>query len=386
MYSKIRKVNMLDEAKRLMGEETVALTFRENLDNSPLKTSRNERSTLHMFDLAEDLDLVVEEGDRSVKQVELGETYNSFEPFRSFFFKKAQLNFMCAETLTIVCFLFHPKEGVHKMLEITPEGEKVLDVAESDLHKFKGSLSSSMLKFLNKKYHSKKSKVVPKFYKVESDLLQENLLTLEASFTSHLTTFRVGLIYGRAGQSEEDMLTSYAKEKVDSIAFQKFLTLLYGEHKEEEGTFDHSEEEQKHTKSIHYKGFEIIVHNATMMNQEEHRRLIGNDLALIYFIEGGAMKVKRFRGQVNSLACVVKKEMEDMYSMGGFFRSNISPYPPKIPENHYFDSIQLKEALLMKVINGLIACQKCPPISLMYARLFNNKMKDAIAKFPHKSK
>lgn len=53
-----------------------------------------------------------------------------------------------------------------------------------------------------------------------------------------------------------------------------------------------------------WKGLEIILHVSTLMSAEQQRRLIGNDIGLIFYQDEAEFRVN-MRGNVNSVALVV---------------------------------------------------------------------------------
>ena len=109
-----------------------------------------------------------------------------------------------------------------------------------------------------------------------------------------------------------------------------------------------------------------MFHISTMTSPEQQRRLIGNDIGLIYWQEKTAF-IPNFRGNVNSVAMVIKpmKSAQDLvYKVGCFRRSSISSFQPPIPENQTFTKSNCKDFILTKMINGILAAHKSPPLVL----------------------
>lgn len=64
-----------------------------------------------------------------------------------------------------------------------------------------------------------------------------------------------------------------------------------------------------------WRGFEIMFHVASLMTQEEQRRLIGNDIAVVYFQEETSFQ-PNFLGNVNSVGIVVQPIAGSAYRLG----------------------------------------------------------------------
>ena len=127
-----------------------------------------------------------------------------------------------------------------------------------------------------------------------------------------------------------------------------------------------------------------MFHVSTIMKPEEQRRLIGNDIGLIYFQEETPFASAKFRGSVNSVACVVRPKAEEAgtsYQVGSFRRSHIQSFSPEIPSQSISEE-QLKDFLLTKMVNGIIAAQKAAPFNEMFAKLFKSEVKDILENFP----
>lgn len=102
------------------------------------------------------------------------------------------------------------------------------------------------------------------------------------------------------------------------------------------------------------------------MNPEERRRLIGNDLALIFFIEDEDVEFSpQFRSQVNSLGFVVRCAPDSFghpaYNLGAFSRKFQTPPPLYLPQTPVSNSKLLRRIILTNLINGIASCYYSPP-------------------------
>lgn len=99
-----------------------------------------------------------------------------------------------------------------------------------------------------------------------------------------------------------------------------------------------------------------------MMNAEQHRRLIGNDIAVIYFHEGPPFVLEEHDnlGTVPQVFVVVSP-YQDRFRfhflliflkfqnrVGSYSRINIRSFGPPIPEENIFEGNLLKDFILTK--------------------------------------
>ena len=114
----------------------------------------------------------------------------------------------------------------------------------------------------------------------------------------------VGVVYMKGSQGEE-----LAFKNKESPNFLSFLDILatkvpLKDWKAFDGFLSVSEVD-----SIYYaswRGFEIVFHVASQLNSESQRQRLGNDKCMIYYVEGEGAVSPEFRGNVNSVALVVK--------------------------------------------------------------------------------
>jgi len=130
------------------------------------------------------------------------------------------------------------------------------------------------------------------------------------------------------------------------------------------------------TETISWKDKKVGYLLATKLNPEQHRRLIGNTQAVIFFKEDAGP----FNPEgVDSMGIVpqfysVVQPHEGQYRIGFFNRINMKIIEPRVPSNAIFDELNLKDFLLTKIHNGYMIAKQVPPIN----RLFEMPRQNAI--------
>lgn len=99
-----------------------------------------------------------------------------------------------------------------------------------------------------------------------------------------------------------------------------------------------------------WRGREVIYHVAPTMDAERHRRLIGNDIGIIFFLEVGAQfdpEVMSGLGTVPQCMCIVQPH-HNKYRLTFMNRVTLRPYPGLVPKGYLFDGHEAKERILAK--------------------------------------
>jgi hypothetical protein len=119
---------------------------------------------------------------------------------------------------------------------------------------------------------------------------------------------------------------------------------------------------------------------APLLSPEEQRRLVGNDLVLIYFQEGDELfDPYEFRGNVNSIGIVVKQLQPELYTVGCFARKKVKEFGPK--GGVEIAAENLRNFLLTKAVNGILAAQKSPPFAQMISKLYTADIEKILEKY-----
>jgi hypothetical protein len=111
------------------------------------------------------------------------------------------------------------------------------------------------------------------------------------------------------------------------------------------------------------------------MSPEQQRRLIGNDIGMIFFQGKDDGFRCAMRGNVNSVAAVLSpSDVPGKYKIGVFRRGNIKGFNPPIPENGLISKAKMRDVLLSKMVNGELSSHRSPPLSNLHARVFKNSL------------
>jgi hypothetical protein len=121
----------------------------------------------------------------------------------------------------------------------------------------------------------------------------------------------------------------------------------------------------------YWHDFNIMYHISTLMDSEQHRRLIGNDIAIIIFQESTSVDpLKIDLGQVPQIFGIVQPYLSlnqpTKYRIAFFSRINLPIFPPPLPKNYLFQKYEIKDFLLTKIINGKYMTMQYPPLSRLF--------------------
>lgn len=197
-------------------------------------------------------------------------------------------------------------------------------------------------------------------------------------------TYKVGVLYCKAGQSTEEEF--YNNEHAGPL-FEEFLSCigdevrLLGFDKYRGGLDNKSDSTGLHSVYSNYNDCEVMFHVSTLLpysannrQQLSRKRHIGNDIVTIVFQEEGALPFtpKTIRSQFQHVFIIVKAFNPPLLPDGTYdFNSprhyavavsrskEMPPFGPPIPENGIFvRSTQFRNFLLAKIINAENAAHK----------------------------
>jgi len=225
----------------------------------------------------------------------------------------------------------------------------------------------------------------PKFgwYQITEKSINVDVLGLEAELAPS-RCYCIAVVYAKAGQTSEQEM--YRNEC--STAFEKFLDIL-GDKIEIRGWsgfrggFDTTSGNGV-TFYTSWRGFEIMYHVVPFLHQDQVRRLVGNDKAIIYFQEETAF-VPNFRSDVNSIGVVVQpctSGGNTGYLVGAFTRPNVKTFHPSLPSAPITNRKKLKDLLISTAISGIEATNKSPPFVFLYANRWKEALDGLLNKYP----
>nr|KAG5714573.1 hypothetical protein BaRGS_007019 [Batillaria attramentaria] len=207
------------------------------------------------------------------------------------------------------------------------------------------------------------------------------------------TTYKVGIMYCRGGQSTEEEM--YNNES-SSPVLEEFLDLigqkvrLKGFEKYRGGLDCKTDTTGLHSYYATFNNNEIMFHVSTILpftpnNQQQllRKRHIGNDIVTVVFQEPGAMPFspRTVRSQFQHVFIIIKVSNPNTentrYSIAVTRSKDVPPFGPPIPENGGFrKSPEFVDFLMAKIINAENAAHKSEKFRTMAQRTRQEYLKD----------
>jgi len=226
------------------------------------------------------------------------------------------------------------------------------------------------------------------FYHVSNPHFVKEVSKIEKNHPQYRKAMKIGVILSRKGQVEpQEMFLNGLNDDRCSDAFWTFMDHLgkpisLSNWTNYRGDMGHEGE----TYYTQWKNIEIIYHVAPMLGAEEHRRLIGNDVAVIFFHEEGEFDASHLDklGTVPQIFIVVSPA-KDNYRIASFSNGNIKQYGPPIPVGA-LNPEETKELVLTKLYNGLMMTTYCPPLNRLFYLPRNDTLEAIVAQFPEETR
>ncbi|KAL8613785.1 hypothetical protein ACOMHN_029642 [Nucella lapillus] len=212
------------------------------------------------------------------------------------------------------------------------------------------------------------------------------------------TTYKVGIMYCRAGQnSEEEMYNN----ECGSPVFDEFLNLigqkvrLKSFDKYRGGLDCKTDTTGLHSYYTTFNNNEIMFHVSTMLpftpnNHQQllRKRHIGNDIVTIVFQEPGAQPFspRTVRSQFQHVFIIVRVSCPNTentrYSMAVSRSKDVPPFGPPIPEKGSFPkSAEFVDFIMAKIINAENAAHRSEKFRTMAQRTRQEYLKDLATNF-----
>jgi len=209
---------------------------------------------------------------------------------------------------------------------------------------------------------------------------------LEQKHRQELKHMKIAIIYVRPGQTNpRDM---FKNDPPDS--FWKFVNILgqrinISEHDGYKG--DVVTGEVYYTK---WKGLQVIFHLAPLLDAEGHRRLIGNDIAIIFYHDDllGSFDPSEVGslGAVPQIYAIIQPYKNNRYRLAILSGLNIKEYGPALPVKSYTEE-DLRETLFTKIHNGFFeAAIFSPPMNRLFFTPREQTLKEIVSHYPYESK
>ncbi len=166
----------------------------------------------------------------------------------------------------------------------------------------------------------------------------------------------------------------------------------------------------KHLYYTSWRGFELVFHVAPDLSPEQQRQFVGNDKCVLVLAEGPEAPVPRFRGNVNSVAVVVRcLEAEEAQRYDGehlaqwgcpaellgpaaadaphawrvavYHRKRIVNFQPLTTTSLVRDPGLLRDLVCANAINGISATLRSPPYSQSVDACFAQETELLVSRF-----
>jgi len=220
-----------------------------------------------------------------------------------------------------------------------------------------------------------------------------DLATLEEKHCQKRAVMKIGIVYCKKDQIEAS--TMFANRADDcSPEFWRFLDENLGQKINLEGWTKYRGDMRPPGTAWYdqWNQIEVIYHVAPILNPEEIRRLIGNDIAMIFYLDDGGANddcffplnnVDQFGDVPQVFAVVQPQRMKNdiSYRMAFFSKNNINPTTPNTPMMP-MTAAYAKKALLTKLHNGLVQTTYCPPMNRLFSVPRKATLTAIVEKYP----
>jgi len=109
----------------------------------------------------------------------------------------------------------------------------------------------------------------------------------------------------------------------------------------------------------------IIYHLTSIMDEEQTRRLVGNDNAFIFFKDENESfdpSEISLLGNMSQTFIVVQPNL-NKYRISSFHRKSSLDSSPGIPKGYLFEPEEISDFILCKLYNGVLTAFTCPPMN-----------------------
>jgi len=241
------------------------------------------------------------------------------------------------------------------------------------------------------------------FQRVKESSFMRQIMFLEEKHGLNLPKLMVAVIYCQSGQT--DPLVMFKNRDIQSPAWHKFLQDMSITPSRDVATTENTEhdkttnpEEPKDDVNLTspsygllphlttnssiptpviddfpsriWKSKKVVFHVAPLMDDEQHRRLVGNDNAIIFFKDFGDPFDPSDVTQLGNMAqsFIVVQPHGNKYRLGCFHRRSLAGYTPGLQKGYLFDPGDICDFILCKLHNGILTAYTCPPMNRLIQR------------------
>uniref|UniRef100_A0A6B2L1H6 Uncharacterized protein n=1 Tax=Arcella intermedia TaxID=1963864 RepID=A0A6B2L1H6_9EUKA len=309
-------------------------------------------------------------------------------------------------------------EGLNKEYEVysvlyypiktNPVTFMALRTSKRGTEQFYLNVEDSCVVLFDRIYHALRNKepdtefqYIPETRKFSNDLVE-----LERKHPQKITEMKIGVIYCKPGQTKPQEMFQNGRDSL-CPSFWTWINTMGKEINLEQ--WNMYKGDMGSTGKTYYKNWEfeynnkkqnieIIYHLAPLLEPEGHRRLIGNDVAVIFFMEEGPRsdldvsdreeptnaKEEEEEGEsfksnshfkldpmvVSLLGTVPQvfiaiQPYRGKYRVQFFSYTNIKPHLPP-PPTHPISTTQMVDLVLTKIYNGLMSSRFCVPMNRLF--------------------
>jgi len=134
--------------------------------------------------------------------------------------------------------------------------------------------------------------------------------------------------------------------------------------------------------SYDWRGKSVRWHLATTLNQEQIRRLIGNNKTVVFFNDSDQpfdTRGVQEMGVVPQIFIVVQPRVFSFRI--GCFSTLSKSFEPVAPSHYLFQGEEVKEFILTKLHNGLMTARSCKPFNVTFEKPRGAQIQEFAEKF-----
>jgi len=220
-------------------------------------------------------------------------------------------------------------------------------------------------------------------YVFDHCFFRDNFVLFERKHPQAMKTMKIGVLYVRDGQEspQEDWFKNGKGGDALDPQFWRLMNTL--------GTRTDMATWPKYTGEMNNKfgfydewaGVEVVYHLAPELTKEEIRRLIGNDIVVLIFVESGTLPIKPLYdlGNVPQIFIVLYSQGDDQWRAEFWQRSCITHIGPAFRGT--VSLATLKQMILTRAFNGLDRTRYCPPMNRLFSIPRRHTLKETLLPF-----
>jgi len=291
----------------------------------------------------------------------------------------------------VIAVTEHPKDGIFEAVKNSKEGFQIFFIPESKICNTSVPLNTKK-KFLNVTQCEAYLEVLFEAHvqRIRDNAFMRNIMALEEKHGLHVRKLMIAIIYCRTGQTSPFVM--FKNRDIQNPSWHKFLQHMgipQRDSSKQENKMDPSavlaEDQREETLAIPssqgsgpvddfpiriWKSKAVIFHVAPQMDDEQHRRLVGNDNAVLIFVEEGDPFDPSDVSQLGNMPQVymVVQPFGQKYRLACFYKKSLVVFLPSLQKGYLFEPEDLLDFILCKLHNGILTAFTCPPMNRLMQR------------------